>query len=1751
AGAILDGGDFAVDIVADGGTTTLAAGTSIGTAAIGLETTIDRLTATASAGDVHIDETNGLSAVSVSAAGAGNDVDISSTTGDILVGVITAPDTITLTAVDGGIEELAGGEEDTDSDFVAITLDLDATAGIGDDATIEITATSIAVDSTNNNIDLLNQNSGAGVTATSLTTGTGTIDFVQTDNEALTVTLAQTTNGTITIQNTGDADAVTLTLTSVTAGGIGDVNATTLTAGDVLVGSVTADANTVTITSAGAINDSTADTTIDITVGTGTIDMNAVDGIGNTAALELVGTSISADTSTGAIDLDNVLATDVTVTSLTTVGTMITFDQSGGGNVSFDGTVSSGDAGTVGDDILLTAANGDLTINAAIESRSANVTATSTENIVVTAGGGIISVGGNVVLNSDTDTAISAGGGIRILGTVTSAGGNITLGGGADPATTNTVATATSGNDGIQIDGGTLDAAAGDISLRGSSTLDDGIGIQDGTIIQTTSGSIAFNGTSATGNDGIEITGTSTTVTSATGSISVVGVGSAGDGVDVSSDAVVSSTGTATITIGGTSTAVDQAGVRLQDTNTQIASVDGNVSITGTNNSNLGVFVTSGVEVSSTGTGASAATISITGTGDAGIDVDTAGTLVTSVDGDILLDGNANTLEGIMIADATISSTGTTADAATITLDGSSNGAVSVQLNNGSMATSVAGNIQFTGDSSAATTNGIELQSGSSVSSTGNGAVVASITMMGTGGTANDGIHIDGSIESVNGNIQLTGVTSDADGDDGVDLDAGTIESTGTGTIQLVGNGQTNGLEIQSSITSNSGTITLQSADDTIEFEFFGNLTSTSGNVTITADMTAGGAAGQFLMADGSDVLAGTGMIDIDAEGDITIGLLQTIDASNIAVTIDTATGAVIDAGNASTLSIDATAGRAVINAVTGVGSADALETNLASLDVDNSTSGDIKIAETDAVTIFDAQQATAGNIIFTAGGTLTVDDGDAVTNAVSTAGDGTISLSATGIDSSLVINDGILSVTGDITATADNDVSIAADGDISSTSGNVTVTADSDGAVDSGGTDQGSLTMADGAVISAGSATIDLNANEDVTLGQLVTTNATTSAVQITSNVGGVVDGGDTGGPDIVSASGRTVIDAATGIGAADPLETSVESIEADTLVGTVDIDNSLVSTTTVISLTTVGGTVNFDQTGGGNLSVTGDVTSGSVGPDVDGGNIELTSTADLTVAGTANISSSTGAGGLLSINETTVDASAVISVGAGDVTLNGSGQDTIINATITTSTTATFTATRDVIVGATITITNADADIIINANTNDGVAVGAGGVQIQTAGQLVAGRDVTLTGSDLFVTNGAGVLDSIEVQNDDATDQIIANRDISLTSRVASPAGADILVLGELLAATRSINIDALDRTVLNDNADAGTDVTFLDAVDVSADLTVTAGNDVTFLSTVDELATATGSDLIVNGDGVTRFSAEVGGTSSLESLTTNAAGSTELDANVTADNGAITFDDSVLLTGNVTVTNTSATSINFNNTIDSQVDEHNNLVLTAATGEVVSDGDIGASLGAGADDLTLGSLTVTSAVGVTFGNNDGVTSVMADGSIDIGSATTIGASGITFDGVATGTTIETTSDTVRFNGAVTLNTDLRIDTDETASAATGGANVTFTNDTPINSQATEGNDLMIDAGIAQVFFNEDIGNAAADTELGLVVIEEATGGVTFGNADTETPGTGASGPVNVISLVGDGASTALDIGSVTTTELTSIVFNGGPGV
>src|SRR5258706_155191 len=81
-------------------------------------------------------------------------------------------------------------------------------------------------------------------------TGPGAIDIG--NSGALTVTSATRNDGAITLA----ADNGTLTLTTVSAGGIGrNVTATTTTAGDIAVGSVSATGDQVSLTAVGSITD--------------------------------------------------------------------------------------------------------------------------------------------------------------------------------------------------------------------------------------------------------------------------------------------------------------------------------------------------------------------------------------------------------------------------------------------------------------------------------------------------------------------------------------------------------------------------------------------------------------------------------------------------------------------------------------------------------------------------------------------------------------------------------------------------------------------------------------------------------------------------------------------------------------------------------------------------------------------------------------------------------------------------------------------------------------------------------------------------------------------------------------------------------------------------------------------------------------------------------------------------------------------------------------------------------------------------------------------------------------------------------------------------------------------------------------------------------------------------------------------------------------------------------------------------------
>ncbi|PIR31886.1 MAG: hypothetical protein COV36_06285, partial [Alphaproteobacteria bacterium CG11_big_fil_rev_8_21_14_0_20_44_7] len=482
-------------------------------------------------------------------------------------------------------------------------------------------------------------------------------------------------------------------------------------------------------------------------------------------------------------------------------------------NAGTDVLIQTNSAGT-------NAEGGHITVNNAI-SKSAGGDATLTlkaiGDIIFTSGANIVSTLNklNIVLNSDSDA--NSDGAISITGaTFTTNGGNITLGGGADPTTGKAHGNATYAS-GVTIDGSNFTTGAGNIIINGEG--DDagdnnfGVRLTNTSSLSSTTGNITLSGQGGNGgasNYGVYIDGdsddTNDEISTVDGDISITGVGGNGSsirnyGVSLALGARIVSSGTGasagTITINGTGGAGSSSdyGVIIDGgndaTNPDIESGYGDISITGTGgtngSNNAGVFIQNKAVISSTGTGADAANITIVGNGAAsgtdsqyGViidgDVDDDNNEVITIDGDISITGVGGNSSGsnnngiYMLNNAGIVSAGTGADAGTITLDGTGGVGTSnnfgIVINGGNSETntdisSIDGAISLTGlggSGSSFTNHGIWLSNKAKISSTGaDAANAATITINGTAGagTGSDyGIKIDGDLSATNKEIE-------------------------------------------------------------------------------------------------------------------------------------------------------------------------------------------------------------------------------------------------------------------------------------------------------------------------------------------------------------------------------------------------------------------------------------------------------------------------------------------------------------------------------------------------------------------------------------------------------------------------------------------------------------------------------------------------------------------------------------------------------------------------------------------------------------------------------------------------------------------------------------------------------------------------------------------------------------------------------------------------------------------------------------
>jgi filamentous hemagglutinin family protein len=469
---------------------------------------------------------------------------------------------------------------------------------------------------------------------------------------------------------------------------------------------------------------------------------------------------------------------------------------------------------TAGGNINLSApgANANLNINnQIIRSNAAAVTTAilrASNNIMFNSGADIVTVGTgaqNVFINSDLDS--NGAGGIRLgSGTVISSnGGNIVLGGGADPANSAAVG-ALQNEPGIQLDNAQLISGAGSISLRGQSgngfnSGKSGLHLLNGSLVQSTTGNISIAGTannsSGSGGiggsvNGILLDGLTTKVTSADGNINLtgthIGVGTSGfnQGLKLTG-AVVESTGSGNIVLNGTGGAgvQDNYGIFISGGGKAIStSASGGGSITlngisgaGTGGSNYGAYlIGAGSRINSASGNISLSGNSLavgTGFSNRGVVVDNGAEIISSGPGSISVTGTGAGTSGGSSYGVIVQGTGTLVNSqgtGSLGITGTANGTGSaengIQIAAGALIQTNAGNITISGVSNATGaagfSRGLYLVSNADIVSVGAGNINISGTGADSTGTSNYGIYVDGNGSSISsqgtGHATLNGV---------------------------------------------------------------------------------------------------------------------------------------------------------------------------------------------------------------------------------------------------------------------------------------------------------------------------------------------------------------------------------------------------------------------------------------------------------------------------------------------------------------------------------------------------------------------------------------------------------------------------------------------------------------------------------------------------------------------------------------------------------------------------------------------------------------------------------------------------------------------------------------------------------------------------------------------------------------------------------------------------------------------------------
>jgi len=1498
-------------------------------------------------------------------------------TGESDAGADSAPVDNNVTISVGNIDVIGGGS----SGSVTITAQSEAIGGtaqghavnisvdsidVGGSGDINITAltTSANEETGNATVDLGNLTSGSGnITVSATADGNGAVGPTLDATTTINMDGAQTTTGTITVTaNQPDAnvgETINLNGSYITEGQLIDIDGR----------QINLDGDTVFDTTNDGAN---AGANVRFSIISATTPLDAG---GNNLTFKLGSGDIIRNPGDAVIPFNSDNFINLGALGFDIIGDIYIGDISGGTHYS---QTDLNNFSSLSDEVSFITEDNIFVSDASFE--FVDITLTADSDLDGT-GTFEVTTGKTMTITDDSSSVLAQT--INIDGADVDIQGNITVNEGAlDIDATNTTV-AIAGN--ISTQGETLDInSTTNITFGASSTIDTNNGnivINSGAAITSTDGAQITSDTGSIDIDAVNditLSGITSTSTANTAINVNSSAGSILDGGDTFSDYTATAVGSRLTLTASTSVG---SGANALEVRATEASVSAGDVINVLSDQALSI-------ISAVTTGASNAIDIVVG-GDASLSVNGAitsngGVITLAADDDVIINSSntVTTANGnlVITADNDSDNNGT---GGAITLDGN------LSVGSGTITLSADEDIAVTGITTTnATNNAVSITSTS-------GAIVDS----------EDTAAID--ISATSGRVTLNAATTIGEGGDALDIRANEVSLTAGDLINVLSDqalsvitavttgasdaidivvGGDASLSVNGAITSNGGVITL-AADDDVIINSSNTVTTANGNLVITADNdNDNNGTGGAITLDGN-LSVGSGTVTLSADEDIAITGITTTNATNNAVSITSTSGAIVDSEDTAAIDISAASGRITLNAATAIGEGgDALDirANEASL-----TAGDLINVLTDqALSIISAVTTGASDIL-----------------TIAVGGDASMS-----IDGNITANGGI------VTLTADDDIIFGGAHTVNSNGGNIVITADNDS--DASGTG-GALTMADDSAITSGAGTVTLSADQMVTITGITTTNATGSAVSITSTSEGIRDASTpaTDNDITATASGATVtLNAASGVGTlANPIEINVDDIAVnngtsgdialnstnDFSVGSLDNSSSVdggIRLDTQANLTITGtlqtnnqaivlnaadnisidGTASL-QSSGGAITITADSADTGVATDGTGsltitdgadvtssnGNITLASAEDATItglsAGSGNVQVASSGGSILDSGDSASDIA-----NSGTLTLSASGTNGSIgtggNALELSATQLTATA-------------NNGAINVINNQSLQTNAIDSNGGDINI--------DVTSNTGDLTVAS--------TIQSDGGDINLTANQNIAVNDEVTSGNGNIIIIAGD------DTGIDNLGTLVVADTINSGTGTIALTG---DQDVTITdilANNTVTILSNngsiLDNSTPATDTD--ITGTIVTLTA---NGTNGSIGTGGNALELSATQLTATANNGAINVTNDQSLQTNAINSNGGDISIDVtgdtsNLTVASTLQSGGGAITLTADQNIAvnnaltsSNGNIIMIAGDDAGSDNNGTLTVADIGGTTINSGSGTIALTGDQDVSI---------------------------------------------------------------------------------------------------------------------------------------------------------------------